>query len=80
MGGRGRRGFKNISSLRVHMAIKILGDFEVFVGIFEETKEKKDRALRRPESLAVRITDRAVLNPDLPFFSGKSKILVFCSV
>ena len=40
--------------LRVRKVRKILGVFEVFLGIFEKTKEKKDRACLCPSTDRVR--------------------------
>ena len=37
--------------LRVRKVRKILGVFEVFLGIFEKTKEKKDREFRSAHML-----------------------------
>ena len=37
------------------MARKILGVFEVFLGIFEKTKEKKDRVLNNRTNLSKQV-------------------------
>ena len=59
--------------LRVRKARKILGVFEVFLGIFKKTKEKKDRVgeitsgvEKLTRSSLNRVSKRDIYEPNLP--------------